>query len=123
MKRFLIVGLLAFVGCELTESTPSEQVNDIFNDYSVRADFEATDSNWASVTKADGAFIIETNKAGLVNRLESRSGCMATNDNGCALVSCPSDLIEARFCSVKTWGIDSISFEYKGDTLKGRYFK
>jgi hypothetical protein len=123
MKRFLIVGLLAFVGCELTESTTNEQVSTIFRDYNVDAIYEEHDSNWVEVSKSDGVFIIRKNRGEGVNIFRSSGGCEALNHSGCAVVSCPSDSVSFSFCNVKTWGIDSLSFTHDGNLLKGRYFK
>jgi hypothetical protein len=125
MKRFLIVGLLAFVGCELTESVPSEQVNSIFNDYSVNANTGRSLDSGVEVGKDQGVFTIQSWKKGEVSKtiIYTQETCIASNQKGCALVSCPADSASFLFCDVTTWGSDSLSFTYQGDTLKGRYFK
>lgn len=123
MKKVLIISALAFFGCELTENTPNTKVNEIFTDYSLKAVFEESDSNWVLVAKNDGAFVVKKNKGEGTQDFRSYSGCQAVNDDACAVVTCPAESLNFRFCNVKTWGIDSLSFTYEGDTLKGRYFK
>lgn len=124
MKRFLFVGFALTLGaCELTESTPSAEVNNIFQNYSVDAEYIENDSSWVTLDKSNGKIIFRKNEGLGVERIEASRGCEALNDNGCAIVSCPADSVQFTFCNVKTWGIDSISFTHEGKLLKGRYFK
>lgn len=125
MKRFLFVGLLAFVGCELTESTPDAQVASIFTEYSIIAHTNRGMDKGFEIGKDGAVFTIQSWEKGRADStiIFTTKPCSAENVDGCAVVACPADSARFKFCNVVTWGADSVSFTYADSTLKGRYFK